>query len=295
MNKLINAGAVNSAASGMKNKLINGNFDIWQRGTSQTAVGFGSADRWSVGFTGGTMAMSQYTNGLYSSLFSSKYTAIITGTATVGGYIFQTIENLVQFSGKTLTLSFMANVLSGANTGLAPYIRQSFGTGGSAAVDTSAASSSIVNGRYIYTYNLPATNGKTLGAANTDYLEIIIPFSGTYSWSIWAIQLEEGSVATSFENRHIRTELELCQRYYEIGNFVWLGYAAAGSYAGGWESFRVTKRAVPTITQVVSFNNTGGTIVSGNLCIDGFTSYAPLVATTANGNTSVTWTASAEL
>ena len=31
-----------------RNKIINGNFDVWQRATSQNSIGFGSADRWSM-------------------------------------------------------------------------------------------------------------------------------------------------------------------------------------------------------------------------------------------------------
>jgi hypothetical protein len=36
-----------SSTSLRKNAIINGNFDIWQRNTTQTLIGYGSDDRWS--------------------------------------------------------------------------------------------------------------------------------------------------------------------------------------------------------------------------------------------------------
>jgi hypothetical protein len=96
------------------------------------------------------------------------------------------------------------------------------------------------------------------------------------TWYITGVQLEVGSVATPFERRPFGTELALCQRYYEksynigttpgtattVGNLstVYNGVSTS-SYIGAGVSFRVSKRAAPTI---VLYDN-GGT--SGKLTV----------------------------
>ena len=76
------------------------------------------------------------------------------------------------------------------------------------------------------------------------------------TWYITGVQLEKGSTATSFDYRPYGTELQLCQRYYEVA---FEGLAAAtnvmlGSYAvspggsAGSVWFKQTKRAIPTVS-----------------------------------------------
>lgn len=75
-------------------------------------------------------------------------------------------------------------------------------------------------------------------------------------------QLEQGTSATLFEFRHISQELSLCQRYFEkswdadvalntntiAGALAWQYPAASTIYYGPNLSFKVPKRAAPTIT-----------------------------------------------
>ena len=68
---------------------------------------------------------------------------------------------------------------------------------------------------------------------------------------ITGVQLEAGSVATSFERRHYGQELALCQRYYfKDGSSSSLVYNGAGSYSS--YQFKVSMRAAPTVTAAYS-------------------------------------------
>lgn len=62
------------------------------------------------------------------------------------------------------------------------------------------------------------------------------------------VQLEEGSVATPFENRHYGLELSLCQRYYEyvMASVNGIVHYLNGDYRGPDIKFKVTKRVAPT-------------------------------------------------
>jgi len=68
---------------------------------------------------------------------------------------------------------------------------------------------------------------------------------------ITGVQLEVGTVATSFDYRSYGTELALCQRYFEaisVTNYFTTGQAYSSAAAFAQIYFTVQKRAVPTIT-----------------------------------------------
>ena len=61
------------------------------------------------------------------------------------------------------------------------------------------------------------------------------------------VQLEEGSVATPFEQRPYGLELSLCQRYYEIKEYQILDYSSiASEFCSCLVNYSQTKRVTPT-------------------------------------------------
>ena len=97
--------------------------------------------------------------------------------------------------------------------------------------------------------------------------------STSNNFKIALVQLEAGQTGTAFENRSVGQELELCQRYFQVGEF--LQYAASSSYTHWYYSqidFITQMRANPTMT-----NTSGGSpyqTASGNSGVN-FTSQSP--------------------
>jgi len=95
---------------------------------------------------------------------------------------------------------------------------------------------------------------------------------------ITGVQLEVGSSATGFEYRQYGQELQLCQRYYQLGAGFTAGWAAGSTTMGGIASLGTTMRAAPTAT----LTNTGappGANYSGS----------PSAGTTTTTYIPVTW------
>jgi len=260
---------------GRKNRIINGNFDIWQRALSQTATGYGSDDRWLNMIVGSTQVVSRqaFTLGQTDVPNNPKYYArtVVTSVAGTGNYVVksQKIEGVETFSGTTATLSFWAK--ADANKNIAIEFAQSFGTGGTSpapsanvlgiGVTTVALTTSWV--KHTVPVALPSISGKTLGTNGNDYLWLFLWMDAGSDWNARAnslgqqsgtfefsqVQIEAGSVATTFEPRSKGEELALCQRYYwQKSTFI----ATVGAYrtATVLENcqvyFPVSMRAVPT-------------------------------------------------
>jgi hypothetical protein len=88
---------------------------------------------------------------------------------------------------------------------------------------------------------------------------------------ITGVQLEAGTTATPFEYRSFGQELVLCQRYYETsydigtaaGTATWNGAVTVPPSTSSRQvgpSFKVYKRAVPTVTIYAGGNGTSGAI-----------------------------------
>lgn len=272
-----------------KNKVINGDFGIWQRGTSFTTsagVTTFSADRWrSVMPSSATLSRQTFTPGTAPVAgYEGQYYFNATITSNAQNYEHgQFIENARTFAGQSVTLSFWARSTVGAQP-MNVSLYQNFGTGGS---PSSLVAISPTSGttpftptsswvRYVYTYNVPSVSGKTFGTNNDSYLWIRI---GQYtttatntSIDYWGVQLEAGSSVSDFvtaSGNSYQAELAMCQRFYEASwgsnNSIGAGGGCVSAFAintsemYGAVTFKVEKRTNPTIT-IYDDANTAGTI-----------------------------------
>jgi hypothetical protein len=89
---------------------------------------------------------------------------------------------------------------------------------------------------------------------------------------ITGVQLEKGSTATSFDYRPYGTELQLCQRYFELFTQPSAACLLSGEFAGAGNNslnvfYKQTKRAVPTVTAPIGWTNaTPSTAPSIDVC-----------------------------
>ena len=213
-----------SVAAG-KNKIINGDFLIAQRGTSFTnpANGDCTLDRWRFENNGtGTVTISQqaFTPGAapvagYESSYFLRMATTAVGTSTTFD-ITQRIENVTTFAGQTVTVSFFAKADS-ART-VQPIFGQGFGSGGSGSVYTFGSAITLTTSwaRYTQTIAVPSISGKTVGAGSFLQLFLRTVSGASAVIDLWGVQVEAGSVATPFTTATgtLSGELTACQRYY---------------------------------------------------------------------------------
>ena len=239
---------------GLKNLIINGNFNVWQRSTNSGPVGgsgYWAADRWwsSIGASSTSMTLSQqtFTAGQtdvpYEPTYFHRYTQ--TGTSTGAGNFHQRIEDVRTAAGQTVTLSFYAKASTAIT--INTWANQNFGSGGSTTVSTSATPHSVTTSwqKFTHTINIPSISGKTIGSSSYVRIYFGTPIGAGFDFDLAQVQLELGDTATPFENRSYGTELALCERYFQKidGGF---GVATASTNVQINVVMRVPMRATPS-------------------------------------------------
>ena len=278
----LGSSALLPAGLGFRNKIINGDFSINQRGfTSTTTNGGFGFDRWSIGVNGGTGTYSTqaFTVGNAISGYEPiNFARIVTSGQAGGNYaqLSQKIEDVRTCAGQQVTISFYAKTASGTPK-VSVELQQLFGSGGSPSsnIFTYAGQVTLSTSwvRHTITVVVPSISGKTIGTANDHSLVLnffVSAGSGleTRSGSLgiqnntfdfWGVQLEQNYQPTPFEQRPIGVELELCQRYYEkswvtgtvpggiLTEFAGSINGANGSWMCSYK-FKVSKRDTPNIT-----------------------------------------------
>ena len=213
------------------NYVINGAFDIWQRGTSFTrgagaGADYGSADRFKVGSFGAAPAVTLARSTDLPADIGLQYSAAMSwasSTSTGDVFLSHFIENgKYLFAGKTVTLSFYAKATNSVAVGVA--IDQDYG-GNNVTIGTSWS-------RYQLSWTLPTTyqSSRPSGSNASDNVELrlfrmanVSAAANTITFT--GVQLEEGAAPTTFRRNapSIQAELAACQRYYyrkiaEAGN-----------------------------------------------------------------------------
>lgn len=267
-----------------KNKIINGDFKINQRGfTSNTADSSYNFDRFFQANSGGTFTSTPQTftpgsapvAGYEGSTFLQVITAGSSGASDFG-IIRQRIESVRTFANQTVTVSFWAKAGTGTPK-IATEISQNFGSGGSpsATVNTTGAAITLSTSwaRYSTTIIIPSISGKTLGTTNDGYLELNLWLNAgstfntrassignqNATFQIWGVQAEYGSKATPFQTASggsPQAELAMCQRYFLAFNTAAvsafempMGMQATTTTSNHQIQLPVTMRVTPSVTQ----------------------------------------------
>ena len=295
-------------AFSFKNRIINGDMRIAQRGTSFTisdSTATYTVDRWRIfENTDGAFTLSQDTTvpaGFTNSLKVLVTTADASVTSTQLAYVSQFIEgfNVSDFewgtaNAKTVTLSFwvrssVTGTFGGGLINVDNNRSYPFNYSISAA-DTWEQKTITVAGDTTGTWGAGSGVGLRLmfsmgcgtnfqGTANqwnaaeditvTGETQLVNTLNAT--WYVTGVQLEVGSVATPFERRPYGTELALCQRYFQVTSVAVI-FAATTNGTTQIDNIGVpipvAMRATPTVS---SSNYNAWVAASGNVASSGAT------------------------
>ena len=279
---------------GFKNRFINGDMRINQRGASGLSSGTGvltySLDRFFTYATGAAVTMSQYTGVNFGSTVTSVLQ--VTGASSNTSFnVGQRIEaaNIRDLAGQSVAFSCWVYQTTGSTQTFTVNAYTPTATDNWSSQNTYAnvVSASVASGVWTYvsgtfTLNSTAQYGGGLSFGN-------FALGSGQQFAVGNVQLEKGTVATSFDTRSIGTELALCQRYYYRMGQDAVGPACVYSANNYYTSitFPVTMRAAPTFSasasNILVCYSSGGGYTSSAINGGVLSTYGADVQVTATG------------
>ena len=281
-------------ASSLKNRIINGGMNVDQRNNGAsvtiTANDTYTLDRWSAGNPGASpskMSIQQSTTapaGFVNSMLVTSLTALSVSSGDFFS-VYQWIEgnnisdlSFGSASAKSITVSFWVRssltgqfggalqnsdrsrsypfsyTINAANTWEQKSISLTGDTSGTWLTSNGKGISVVfglaIGSTYLTTANAWASGNYWSSTGSTNLLA-----TNGATWYVTGVQLEVGTVATSFDYRPYGTELSLCQRYYYLmsaasnSNTFFHNVAADGTtHALGVVTFPQVMRASPSLT-----------------------------------------------
>jgi hypothetical protein len=286
----LGSSALLPAGLGFRNVLINGDFRVWQRGTSFTVTSGSpyTADRWCVTLGGAAnFSVTRQTASLDGFQYCLRLQRTAANTNTSALYLSQPVEtvNSVPLANKQITFSFYARAganFSAASSALNVRIVTGTGTDGNYLVATLTGqafqldtTATLTTSWQRFTYSVLIPSG--VNQVQPVFFYTPVGTAGAAdNFDVTGVQLEQNYQPTPFEQRPIGVELALCQRYY------WKSYPQ-DKYAGDTTTsnnkftvnnatfgaafpqyvFPVVMRGTPTCTPYDEAGASGKCIVSG--------------------------------
>ena len=254
-----------------EDKVINGDFGVWQRGVTGTANDC-VADRWINEGIGGTVTQSRQAFALGDTLGATQPRFFLRNTvsgqtlATQYGLVAQQLESVRSYAGQTITVLGWARRSSGSTGNMAVECAQFFGAGGVGvsppvtAISTTTVALGSTWAPFATVMTIPTVFGKTLGTDGNDALVVYFWTSAGSDWNfrtnslglqaigvdLWGIHIRQGTwtaaATADYRPRDPGTELALCQRFYEICQVVVIPTASTITVP-----YKVTKRVSPSL------------------------------------------------
>ena len=284
------------------NFIINGDFDVWQRGTtfniSSAGPGEYNVDRWK--FAG---------NSFTGSLIRQSFATNQTDVPDCPAYFVRWINNTTMTAGQKnqfltpIELTPSGFKLANQQITFSCWLKSASGTipdGNVKFVKESAVYPSV--GAITTTWT-KFTQTWTLWNSNQGYLWVGFEVPATYALlgglDIAHCQLELGGVATTFKSLTFAQELQACQRYYEKSYDVGTDPGSATA-TGAWFMrhptagagaffipYKVPKRAIPT---TVTYSRAAGTSGKVTNMSGGASDITGTFANGGTNSTAVYWT-----